>query len=446
MSPQDIRLALSAFTPDWWHSRRWYAGKNRKLVGLDVFDHATLSEDPRIVLALVQLAYEEGPADLYALPLLFGPDGNTTDALEHSEYHRLLLTLLRQGVTRGPIRFESFAELTDAEPRLLRAEQSNTSIAYEHKWILKNIRRVATGLNRDLEIGQFLAQQTAFEHTPRVLGAITYHGKDAATLGVLQRFVENEGDGWSYFLSRLQPPPTPPDDVYWAQDGLPEQVNMPLMSEVHHLGRITGELHAALSSRPDIPDFAPEPVTDADRTAWLADASYQLAAASTHLSGTVEGFRERLRDFVSDLPIAGISKIQIHGDYHLGNVLKTPRGYTIIDFEGEPARPLEQRRAKQPALRDVAGMLRSLDYVANAVGLPKAGARAWSDAAGQRFVEGWREGSAAQGFASEARGQLMRFFQITKALYELNYELSNRPDWVHVPLRGIERLFGQALP
>jgi trehalose synthase-fused probable maltokinase len=445
MTQSSAARALSAFTPDWWQSRRWYAGKNRRLVDVVLVDEAELSSDPPITLMLLQLAYAEGPPDMYALPVLFATDGSASDALEHAEYHRLLLRLLSENARRGPVSFEAFTGLSWAEPRLLGVEQSNTSIAYGEQWMLKNLRRVAFGQNRDLEVGRFLSRRVHFQHTPEVVGAITYQGKGAATLGVLQRFVKNDGDGWGFFLSHLRPVPNAPDDLYWAQAGLPDDHER-LLNEAQRLGRITGEMHAALGSRSDVPEFAPEAVGEADRQAWLADVEYQLACAAGPLGDRVERYRVRLRRLASELPLEGISKIQIHGDYHLGNVLKTPDGYAIIDFEGEPARPLEQRRAKALALRDVAGMLRSLDYAAHGAGLPAEYAAGWSKAAGERFLAGWQQTAGRQGAAGEACLRLVSFFATAKALYELNYELNNRPEWVSVPLGGIERLLSEARP
>src|SRR5581483_7189590 len=160
----------------------------------------------------------------------------------------------------------------------------------------------------------------------------------------------------------------------------------------------------------------PEAAVESDRSVWLADAMRQLNAASGYLGERTEPYRERLRDLAAGLPVAGVSNIQIHGDYHLGQVLKTEDGFAIIDFEGEPARPLEERRAKQPALRDVAGMLRSLDYAGHAAGLPEDAAAGWWAVAGERFLDGWR---SVMGWPDGA-DQLVGFFQLAKALYELN--------------------------
>jgi len=490
-SPASVQAALpdivQSIPPEWLRARRWFAGKSRDLAGIGSFDQALISEDPLVLLALLEARYADGASELYALPLLFGAAGGSplmslegpagpaavSDALESPFYQRLCLQLIAEGAARGPLRFQPLTALrADAgDPKPLGVEQSNTSIRYGRTWILKNFRKVSFGENRDLEVGRFLTLEASFPHTPQVGGCISYTGRQAAILGVLQRFVENEGDGWTYVRSRLQPEdtPNPPDDIYWAQDGLPGR-DTALLADIEQLGRITGEMHLALGSRPDLPDFAPEPVSAADVEAWLADLRSQqstaLASAQTvrqHLPADVQRLLARvILSEAKDLPswlqperffVAALlrltspdfTKIQIHGDYHLGQVLKTPEGFSIIDFEGEPARPLEERRAKQPPLRDVAGMLRSLHYAAHSVSSDERWAEAWARSAGLRFVQGWLAGSERRFVpdSDEATKRLLVLFQLAKAYYELSYELNNRPDWAAVPLRGIASLLAE---
>jgi maltose alpha-D-glucosyltransferase/alpha-amylase len=422
---------------EWLLRQRWFAGKSRRVRALDVYDQVPISDHPPVTMVLAEVAYESGPAELYSVPLL--PDG--ADALESPDCQQLLLRLIAEGATRGPVRFEPLLDLpaSVAGSTLLVAEQSNTSVRYGREWILKNFRKLAFGQSRDLEVGRFLTREAGFEHTPLVGGSITYDGRGLITLGVLQRFVENDGDGWTYVRSQLQPAPNAPDDVYWAQDGLPAR-DEALLDDVERLGRITGEMHRALSSRPDLPDFAPEPVSAADLAAWLGDLEAQRRAALAAASDA--GMRELLgRRQAFQLDVPAITKIQIHGDYHLGQVLKTRDGFCIIDFEGEPARPLEERRAKQPALRDVAGMLRSLHYAAHSVSGDTGWADAWARQAGQRFVAGWEAASGTQ-----TDWGLLELFLLAKAYYELAYELNNRPDWVTIPLHGVRSLLAEAGP
>src|SRR5579885_940698 len=436
-----VRAVVERLPREWLRSRRWFGEKSQRIERISMAGCATLSDRPRVALALLDVTYEGGGSSSYVLPLLFELEGTVREAVDSTEYQRLLFDLLAGGAEQGPVRFEPFVELPaeTGEPRVLPVEQSNTSIAYGREWILKMFRKLVYGPNRDLEVGRFLTTEARFAHTPQVAGAISYDGR--ATLGVLQRFVANQGDGWSYVLEQLaslrEQAPNAPDDVYWAQDGLPDRGEA-LLRDLERLGHITGEMHQALASRPDLPDFAPEPCTDADARAWVDDLERQRSQALAS-AGNVD-LPDDLR---RELPAAALleraaaaapnaQKIQIHGDYHLGQVLKTAEGFVIIDFEGEPARSLEERRAKQPALRDVAGMLRSIDYASASAGQETD---EWAREAGRRFVAGWRAGSGQR-----LDEDLLRLFQLSKAFYELRYELNNRPDWVHVPLRGLANL------
>ncbi|MBV9119422.1 MAG: phosphotransferase [Chloroflexi bacterium] len=416
----------------WLTSQRWFAGKARPLGALSAVASERLGD---ATITLLQVAYRDGgPDELYQLAGT--PD--TVDALSDGAIQASLYEAIRDERTAGPLHCDRYLDLEPAPPsRLLSAEQSNSSIAFGQRWILKLYRRIASGESRDLEVGRFLAQ-ARFAHSPAIAGAISYF---ETTLAVLQEFASNSGDGWTYVLEQLQAP-NAPDDVFWASHALTD--HEVLLDSIERLGHITGELHAALASRTDVPDFAPEPAAGDDLDSWLADLRQQVQAAGSRAESWLRGgdrdLEARLAGAYEDLDPAGVLKIQIHGDYHLGQVLKTADGFKIIDFEGEPARPLAERRAKQPALRDVAGMLRSLHYAAYT-----AGNEAWASTAGDRFLAGWLEGSDGRFVASDeaATQRLLTLFQLAKAFYELNYELNNRPEWVAVPARGIERLLEQ---
>jgi maltose alpha-D-glucosyltransferase / alpha-amylase len=437
-------VSAISISQDWLRARRWFAGKNRPIERITLAEQVSLS--PNCDWGILEVAYAEGPSERYSLAL---PISQTSDAFDSPECQQLLYRLLAGSAQRGPIRFHPLADIPPqpGPSKPLGVEQSNTSIRYGREWILKLLRQVEPGENRDLEVGRFLTLEASFPHTPQVAGAITYAG--TATLGVLQRYVENEGDGWTYVRSQLdallEEAPNAPDDVYWVQDGLPDR-DEPLLAQIELLGRITGEMHHALASRPDLPAFAPEPCTQADLAAWQADLEAQRAQAVCHSErGEPSALEPRMLRFALNDKVGAIPKIQIHGDYHLGQVLKTAEGFTIVDFEGEPARPLRERRAKQPAMRDVAGMLRSLHYAAWATALAsperhlEAWAEDWAGKAGDRFLQGW-QATAHQPLDLG----LLRLFQLAKAFYELNYELNNRPNWVQVPTRGIEALLRDA--
>jgi maltose alpha-D-glucosyltransferase/alpha-amylase len=366
----------------WLQEQRWFAGKSRQIAAIRDYAQLPLGR-------VIQVEYAGGSIDLYQL----------VDA-EDASIQRALFQAVRPGEEPPP-------------GRVLNAEQSNTSIAYGEDWILKLYRRLSHGLSRDLEIGRFLTA-AGFPHTPAVAGSLEH---DDITLAVMQRFVPNQGDCWTYVLEGLNS----------GRD---------LLLDIERLGEITGELHGALASRPDNPDFAPTAATEHDEHSWLADLRHQfetaLVSAPPDVAAQLESWRSRLDQLRPPAEIPEL--IQVHGDYHLGQVLKTPDDFVVIDFEGEPARPLAERRAKQPPIRDVAGMLRSLHYAS-----VTAGAGAWHQPAGDRFLAGWRRGSSNR-FASTP--ELLTLFQVSKALYELNYELNNRPAWVQVPLAGIQQLLG----
>ena len=344
-----------------------------------------------------------------------------------------------------------------------RAEQSNTSIRIGDRAILKVIRKLESGVHPELEVGRFLTEIAGFAATPPMLAWADLKdeaGAAAVTLSVLQAFVPNEGDGWSWVVERLVRAAHSGESGFAAVDET--------KSWLRRLGRRTAELHAAFASDTNDQAFRPEPVEAKDAQAWVAAAQATARRAFDGLAGATRldpQARDLAREFLGqrDELIARLSrglgqvtafkKIRHHGDYHLGQVLVTGGDAAIIDFEGEPLRPLAERRAKHAALRDVAGMLRSIAYAGAAArralpaDLPAAERVAvedrlagWEAEASQAFVDGYFE--AAQGGAfcpadRAAADRVLRFFMLEKALYEISYELANRPDWVAIPLRGI---------
>ncbi len=384
------------------------------------------------------------------------------------------------------------------EPSVFRAEQSNTSVLFGQSLILKLFRRVEDGVNPDLELGRYLADRGRFPHTPRVAGALEYQrdGGEPATLAILHEFVPNEGDAWQYTLDalgrfseevltdRIRPGAEPPDA---ASDGLLERARAPIPEEVDEvvgsylqsaqlMGRRLAELHAALAEEATDPALAAEPVTPHYQRSVYQSARNLTGRTMQSLRRALPSLGERDRALAEDLLARDgdllrrfsalldrrvrAARIRVHGDLHLGQVLFTGRDFLIIDFEGEPTRSLSERRVKRTPVRDVAGMLRSFDYAA-VTALLDAVARglveADSDAA--RELEAWGRHwndwvqSAFLGSYLEAAGDapwipadpdamalVLDTALLEKAIYELAYELNNRPDWVAVPLRGIRDL------
>ncbi len=367
-----------------------------------------------------------------------------------------------------------------------RAEQSNTSIVFGDQFILKLFRRVEAGTNPDIEVGKFLTEHN-FANTPAVLGTLEYRGTaENATYaaGILQKFVRNQGDAWKYTLDELsgffgralskgEAPAAPalhPLELM-KEDVPPHIAGMigPYLESASLLGKRTAEMHRVLANDNDDPEFAPQPFTQADggklhgEMLAQADIAFQVlrakagsltGAASEHASRLLSSeaaVRERFARLQTS-PVAA-QRIRFHGDYHLGQVLFTGNDFMIIDFEGEPARPLSERRDKTICLRDVAGMVRSFQYAGYASlfgqvpGLPAGEPQAiesyaalWNSWVTATYLKGYFDTAGSAQFlpqTEEERRLVLDAFLLHKALYEVAYELNNRPDWVTIPLRGI---------
>ncbi|MEW6248746.1 MAG: putative maltokinase [Nitrospirota bacterium] len=526
----EAKDALETLLRDALPTRRWFGGKARRIRSVTVTDAVPISTSrTRAFVLLTRVAYEEGGSERYQIPLAaaFGDaaarlaaessaavigrllanpdddrgDGVLYDALWNPDVTRTLLEAIGRGRRFAGTAGEMIATSTHAfadlgaidalpAPAVMQAEQSNTSVRYGERVILKLYRRLEDGINPDLEIGRHLTERR-FPHVPPILGAIEYRRGtgEPATLAVLQGFVPNQGDAWRYTLDSLRAyfareraasanfaDTAEPEDLLSALlDGtVPQQAEARLGSYLDSaglLGRRTAELHAALASSPH-PDFAPEPVPpeylrercesiarsasrvfDLLRRRW-PDLPDETRREAGDVLDREENLSRRLETWRGLKPDA--FRIRCHGDYHLGQVLYTGRDFVIIDFEGEPARPLSERRAKHVPLLDVAGMLRSFHYAASAVlfeqraqtdGLNERSAGDWYRWVCTAFLRTYREaaGTTVCRFASKAQTEeLLRLYLVEKALYELGYELNNRPDWVRIPLRGLRHLLQRA--
>jgi maltose alpha-D-glucosyltransferase/alpha-amylase len=512
--------------PDYLRQQRWFGGKGRRIEAVRVVDCGTFPAGiAGSYLVLLDLRFTSGESDRYFVPLgltqgsddallqramplcpiarLRGPRGEALlhDALADDDTCTALLGVIasRRGFDLGSARVcgvptAAFGELRGDEREKLevrrgRATSSNTLIFYGRRLMLKVFRRLEAGINPDYEIGRFLTEETRFDRIPRVAGALEYHHPESGptTLAILQELVPNDGDGWHHavdelgrYYERASPhEPIAPDDrplLELAESMPPEIVEVigSYLDSAATLGRRTAEMHLALASKPDAPDFAPEPFTAADdaalRGSIRAQAHQALAVLQENIAqlpDDVQSSAEQLldqgpRDLDTRDQADGIrveaARIRCHGDYHLGQVLRIENDYVILDFEGEPARSLAQRRAKQSPLKDVAGMLRSYHYAAYA-GLFAATPNRPADF---RRLEPWAElwfGWVSAAFLRAYRSTahdtpllpaesrvfaaLLDAFMLDKAFYELNYELNNRPDWVRIPLRGILTLLSQ---
>jgi len=377
---------------------------------------------------------------------------------------------------------------------VLRGEQSNTSIAFGNRMILKLFRRLDPGVNPDLEVGRFLTEH-AFAHSAPVAGSIEYSMERATprTLGILQGFVPNHGDTWEFTLHELglyfervaaepnEKPVVPPSDLVdlIALDG-PDQQNRerlgPYLEAASLIGRRVAELHLALISDNQDPEFAPEPYTNLyQRSAYQSMRNLQsavmrqlvarLAALPQEvrkLAERVPGYQARITECFQSFLKRRVSAVRMrtHGDLHLGQILNAGKDFFIIDFEGEPALSLPERRRKRSALRDVAGMLRSFSYAVFAARAAqiergpmtpadsermKAWARLWQTWSSWAFLKGYSAAAGDSPFMPKSPDEmrvLLNAFQMEKAVYELGYELNNRPNWLPAPIAGIEQLLG----
>jgi maltose alpha-D-glucosyltransferase/alpha-amylase len=375
--------------------------------------------------------------------------------------------------------------------RRASAEQSNTSILFGEQFILKLFRRLENGVNPDCEIGRYLTEKTKFDGIPPFAGSIEYAPAAAGeptVLAMLQGFVANEGDGWKWTVEEL--------DRYYetcAAGTLPENAGDDLRDPLElserptsqlardhvgiyldaaaTLGRRTAELHLALASPTDDPAFAPEPMTADDLQAQIADVRRHAAGVFdllkervsylpddvVEIAASVLSRRRRLLDRWGNMKFDNLrtQRIRIHGDYHLGQVLRVKTDFVILDFEGEPARPLAYRRSKQCALRDVAGMLRSFSYAAYGTLINYTARRPEDFARLEPWAQLWERFVSAEflrAYRETARGarflpansidfrKLLDVFLLDKALYEILYELNSRPGWVRIPMLGMMSL------
>ncbi len=526
--------------PAWLPRQRWFGAKSRGIHKARVLDWAELpiatdesnAGNGHSALFFIQVEYADGPNDLYQLPLALST-GNAADELiaaypqsvvttlasskgpavlhdasVREDLHaalldliatdaRLTLTSLEKPEKEGSLEARASSAfpldtLHDQLPsRVGSAEQSNTSILYDDRYILKLFRRLQSGENPDVEIGRFLTEETHFRRIPPFLGSIFVsqaEGK-SSTIGMLSGLVANQGDGWQWFLEQLA-------EFFPAVDGLPapHQHGSPSFSSntstavsaeilAHSgstlqaaalLGRRTAEMHLALATPTKNPAFGTEPMSSDDLAADAERIERQIQSVLEAVKAKMAVLNDSASDnaallvsrrpallararALAAIPAAG-QRIRIHGDYHLGQTLRTADhggDFVLLDFEGEPARTLEERRKKQSPLKDVAGMVRSFSYVAfsaldqfqNTRAATGTGANAWAiawqNAASAAFLDAYREAIAVNRNLLPPlphAAQLVNGYILEKALYELTYELNNRPAWLPIPLAGILNL------
>ena len=441
-------------------SQRWFGGKSRDVLDARVLDAGvTPGEPPMLAVAIVEVRYGLQTHELYHLPLGFRPadegwtgsviaetEGWTAyDAIADPELARRMLELMRSGAAldtgEATIVFRATGELPAEfdSVRPMGAEQSNSSLVFDERLALKLYRRIEAGTNPELEVLRFLTDR-GFEHTAALEGYVAYEGRPLeSTLALLQEFVPSKGDGWKLALDALE-------------SGDSER--LPLRAR--RLGEVTALLHNALGSDPSDPHFAPEEPSTEALALLSASIDEEIEQVFTSLPDIpaleqVRGRGEEVRDHLRLLThIGNVGRIiRTHGDYHLGQALWTDEDdWLVLDFEGEPARSVPERRRKRSPLRDVAGMLRSFAYAASAAKIQRGvdPPEGWEERCRTEFLDGYLD-TIEPGLLPAGRDQVERLltvFELEKAVYELRYELHNRPDWVEIPVAGILRMLEQA--
>ncbi len=444
---------------EWVQQQRWYASKSRTVAGIEIVEALPLREDPLLFLALVQTRFATGTHELYQLPLALHPSSEEAvedviaqtdewtayDAFAEPESLLELVLRMESGeeieTAEGRFGFhraDGVAAITeDSTVRPIGVEQSNSSIVIDDRLVLKVFRKLEPGINPELELLRFLTAHE-FPHIAPLHGWYDYDGHAlASTLGVAQQFLPEAVGGWELALEKIQ------RDPEWFLD------------QLGSLGAVTAQLHTVLASDAGDPAFSPEEPSQEALSLLTATVDEDIERIFVRLPddervapivGRGQDVRERLASR-AQIGVGG-RVIRTHGDYHLGQTLHTPESWVIIDFEGEPGRRLPERRAKRSALRDVAGMLRSFAYATSAVEIQRGGKAPpdFEDRARERFLEYYfaNVDSTLLPAGESAIANLLSIFELEKAIYELQYELDNRPDWVSIPVAGIRRLLEES--
>jgi maltose alpha-D-glucosyltransferase/alpha-amylase len=500
--------------------QRWFGGKARTIDTASVRAWAAIPASDA-VLILVDVHYIDGGWDSYALPLVrLDPDrvqsfsgkypevvfaqcrdgqGAICDATFDDRFCQWLLEAIereeRVDFSAGRLRATAgrfYPELRgDRNVPLVAqrstAEQSNTSIRYGNL-ILKLFRHIEAGANPDCEITRYLGEERGLANIPKFGGMIFYQSDrgEVATLGMLQEFVDNQGDGWVWTLEELAryfencaTLQLPPEIVATGRSSIVDLADKGLSTEARdavgiyldaaaHLARRTAEMHVALAAATDDPSFAPQPLSADDLVnlsrglreraieviRQLKSGLGRLPDDVADLAGSLLAYRRSFLTHFDGLEASGIKllKTRVHGDFHLGQVLRVKNDFYLLDFEGEPARPLAERRGMHSPLKDVAGMLRSFSYAAHVAFTAHAARRPqsaaslepwavlWERCVSSVFLSSYRAATKGAQLLPEDSAMLARLldaYLMDKALYELTYELGNRPTWVRIPLLGI---------
>jgi maltose alpha-D-glucosyltransferase / alpha-amylase len=488
--------------PAFLASRRWFPAKDSAAVTTKLAATIPLSAgELGLALALVETKSKRETAQ-YLMPLAInwtrfdrarndpnalaavrrGPrEGTLLDATADAAFISALLAKVHAGSTIetegwrlefSPVGDFAQSELPAIEDvRAVSTEQSNTTVLVGHDYVIKLFRRIEPGVNPEIEVGRFLTEMAGFTNMPPLLGTVEMgDGQSRSAVAVIHRFIENQGDAWSLtnaYLDRY----AEEQRLLTGEAATESDEQAAYLVRARQVGRRVAEMQLALASRDDVPDFKPEPIDRADVDKWTEDvlrrAQRTLAKLARHRIPKQSRDRaliDHILSYQSSLPsylrgllpdTLDVMKIRHHGDFHLGQMLIVKDDVVILDFEGEPRRSLAERRRKMPAARDVAGLIRSIDYSATAA--LERSLKSAPDEQGKiaRALDHWRERSVAAVLAAYREflvdprlwptepgdaDRLLDFFLLEKAVYEIDYEMAHRPDWLRVPLAGMQRI------
>jgi maltose alpha-D-glucosyltransferase/alpha-amylase len=505
--------------PSYLRTCRWFGAKARTIRAVQVVEQIPISTEAEAArFWFLEVSYLEGVTETYALPVQIAR-GSAANQISRTTPHAVIAKfagdaqiILHDAIWDSGVREKLFGVIAGQQclkgrggelcgvagsltadaaaphvPRssqMMSGDQSNSSMLFENKFFLKLYRKLEDGVNPDVEITRFLTERRGFSHVPGFIGAVEYRRQkcEPTVVCLLQNAVQNEGDAWALTLDAvgryyervlarkgdLQAAATPPGVL------LDELIGGVYPEKAMLLGQRTGELHQALASEPDDRAFGPEPFNAmAQRSVYQnmrASLRKSFALLQKKLPNLPENFREEAQEVLAaEKQILaqeqrlldqrfGAMKIRIHGDYHLGQALYTGKDFVILDFEGEPARALSERKLKRSALRDVTGMMRSFQYAAySALWQPsmrgedipflERWADLWYRQVSSIFLQSYLKTTSGASFIpqrEEDLNVLLQAYLLDKAVYEIGYELNNRPDWVIIPVRGIKHILRSA--